>query len=176
MYFSDSDENVKFSRTSLPEHISLWIQPSDIDKLVFHLNNLTFRPTIFQIYKKNQIFSKITDTEFGNSTAELHVRVFKDGKIEGEYEPPRLKRIFKHITSRSYSAHEFIISTLDSLGIDYKVDEVLRHKYNIVTPIEFKFKYDEFFKFLYGTLFVSSYWIITRISHKIKRSPVPTVT
>ncbi len=155
----------------LPEHVSVYISPKDSPALVEHLNGLGFIPPALQVPKLHVVFSKIIRTTFNGLDAELHLRVFSNGKIEAEYEPPRLAHWLSHIFRRSYSAHEYIISTLEELGIKYAVDELTRQLYNDVFPKEFPFVLSEFYQFIMGGVIVP--FVIRPLQKLMRFKPKP---
>lgn len=155
---------------NLPEHVSIHVSPHDIDKLVDRFNMLGFYPPRFQIPKWHVVFSKITTTKFNDLDAELHVRIFSNGKLEAEYEPPRVKKWLDHIFRRSYSAHEYLIGMLEEMGIEYIVDEHSRSLYNEVFPKKFPFVFSEFYHFITGGLLLRIFRPLIRI---VRLNPLP---
>lgn len=154
----------------LPEHVPVFIDVDNFDLLGDTLNKLGFRYTPFQIMNPGQIYAKILTTTFNNNEVELHVRCYHDGKLEAEYEPKRLGNIVQHLSRRSYSAHEFLIASLEALGIEKKVDQQLRERYNVNFPKEFpKQKWKFFHWFFISCMVVFPLGIIWRIQWEIKK-------
>ena len=154
----------------LPEHVSVFIDVQNFDLLRAELSMLGFRNTPFQIMNPGQIYAKILPTTFNNNDVELHVRCYHDGKLEAEYEPKRLGNIIQHLSRRSYSAHEFLIESLNHLNIEHVVDQQIRERYNSKFPKEFpKQKWKFFHWFFISSMIIYPLGILWRIQWEIKK-------
>lgn len=154
----------------LPEHVSIFFDVENFELLRAELDARGFRNTPFQIINPGQIYAKIIQVTFNNSDVELHVRCYYDGKLEAEYEPKRLGNIVQHLSRRSYSAHEFLIECLNLLGIDYKVDQQLRERYNANFPKDFpKQRWKFFYWFFISCLIIYPLGVLWQIQWKIKQ-------
>lgn len=137
----------------IPEHVPVIISEEDIEQFTALLDVLGFAFTPVQILRKGAVYSKIRSDFFQGQEVELHIRVYNNGIITSEFEPKRLKHPLEHIFSKSYSAHEWIISKLEKFGIPYEVDEGMRYTYNSNAPTDFPKHYSELIKWLWGCIF-----------------------
>ncbi len=137
----------------MPEHVPVKINEEDFDQFTALLDIMGFSFTPIQILRPGAIYSKVKPDYFNGREVELHVRVYLDGYITSEFEPKRLKNPIEHIFSKSYSAHEWIISKLEKFGIHYEVDEGLRYTYNLHAPEDFPKHPKELFKWIWGCVF-----------------------
>ncbi len=132
------------------------------------LNQLGFKFTIFQILRPSVIYSKIKPMKFNGLEVEMHVRIYTDGKILCEFEPKRLRNVFSHLFTRSYSAHEQMISWLEEWNVKYHVDMGKRYQYNTYFPKGFPPSTKEFFVWLTSCILVFPFGFLVLSYRKIK--------
>ncbi|RMG21427.1 MAG: hypothetical protein D6732_27230 [Methanobacteriota archaeon] len=137
----------------IPEHVQVKIREEDLNHFTALLDIMGFSFTPIQIFRPGALYSKIKTERFQGKDVELHVRVYQNGVITSEFEPKRLKHPLDHIFSRSYSAHEWVISKLEKFGIPYEVDEGIRFTYNLHAPTTFPKHPSELFKWLWGCIY-----------------------
>lgn len=159
----------------LRSHVPIFIDVRNLQKIVDYILNLGFYYTKLQVIYPGVIYGRVITADFEGTEVDLHFRCFKSGKIEAEYEHRRLKSMRKHLTTKSYSAHEWVIEMLEHLDIEFSIDEDLRKQYNDEIPRDFPHQPFRWLHWLVVLcLFVSTAGVIWRakefVKHKLKGS------
>lgn len=152
----------------LPSHVPIFIDPNKIKKIERHLLKLGFYDTFLQVIYPGVVLGRVQTIEFEGMTTEFHFRCFKNGKIEAEFEPQRIKSMKDHLTRKSYSGHEYVIQILQELNIEYEIDSDLQYIYNKMVPKEFTYQRFRWMHWLfYLCLIVSPIGLAWRFKEKI---------
>ncbi|MHA2253285.1 MAG: hypothetical protein ACXAD7_23185 [Candidatus Kariarchaeaceae archaeon] len=153
----------------LPSHVPLKIDPEDYPRFQQYLRENGFKWTPFQIVKPQQLFGVVKKDEFIGKKVEHHIRGYVNGTIETEFELSRLSNVFNHLTTRSYSAHRKMIEILETLKIDYQIDENLMNFYDLHAEVGFTRDFMEFPRWLFaGVIFWTPLGIIWRVWYEVR--------
>lgn len=153
----------------LPGHVPVFIDKEDIMKLRNYLASNGYEWVFLQIVKPRQIIGMVKPIIRKEKNIEHHIRVFTNGKITSEFELPRVKEMWLHLTSLSYSAHEKVIDFLNEINIEYKVDEKLRERYNREAEDDYPRDHMDFLRWLFGgVIFWSPLGYLWRFGYNIK--------
>ena len=154
----------------LPDHVPLFIKKEDIPKFKGYLASNGFEWVFLQIVKPKQIVGMVKPIVRKNKNIEHHVRVFTNGKITSEFELPRVEEMWLHLTSLSYSAHETIINFLESINVEYEVDDELRERYNLEAEDDYPRDHMDFLRWLFGgVLFWSPLGYLWKFGYNLKK-------
>jgi len=153
----------------IPSHVPVYISNADIPLFKEYLSKNGYYWTILQVIKPKQIHGSVKKIERKERLVENHVRIYIDGRIESEFEVCRVQNMWEHLTTCSYSAHEYIIELLDKLGIHYTIDQNLRTFYNENAADDYPKDNMEFFRWLFGGVIVwTPLGLFWRVGHEIK--------
>lgn len=154
----------------LPEHVEIKIDPNDIEYLSFYLKKNGYKNTLFQVVKPYQIFGLVKQVEYNEHIVEHHIRAYANGTVTTEIELRRIEDMWLHLTSKSRSAHERVIHTLEELSIDYSIDDDLRSYYNDNIYSGFPRDYTEFFRwFFIGVCFHTPLGYLWKLSQWLRQ-------